>query len=154
MTRRSSILLVANRTAHTARLQEAVERIAERGEIRFHLLVPAHPRGLHRIVDPEVAGREEASARLAAALPALSEAAGGEVTGEVGDADPLAAIQDALGRERFDEIVVSTLPARVSRWLKLDLPSKARGLGLPVIHVEADEVPEEPPREIVAARAA
>ena len=46
-------------------------------------------------------------------------------------------IQDTLGRGSFDEIIVSTLPPRVSRWLHLDLPSKARGLGLPVTHVQA-----------------
>ncbi len=59
----------------------------------------------------------------------------------MGSADPLAAIQDAVGRRSFDEIVVSTLPHRVSRWLRLDLPSKARGLGLPVSHLEAEAVP-------------
>jgi hypothetical protein len=137
MTQRSSILLVANRTAQTTELREAVMRIAGRRDVDFHLLVPRHPRGLHRVVDPEVAGSEEAEARLAAALPSLSAAAGHDVSGEVGDADPLAAIQDTLGRGRFDEIIVSTLPPRVSRWLHLDLPSKARGLGLPVTHVQA-----------------
>jgi hypothetical protein len=154
MTQQTSILLVANRTAHTAGLREAVRRSAERGAVRFHLLVPSHPRGLHRVVDPEDFGREEAEARLAAALPTLSAAAGHRVSGEVGVADPLAAIQDTLNRESFDEIIVSTLPARVSRWLRLDLPSKARGLGLPVTHVEAGAVPEEPPREALDKRAA
>lgn len=139
------VLLVANRTATTVRLGEAVERRARRWPdvARFHLLVPATPRGLHRVVDPEVAGREEARAQLEVALPSLSAAAGSVITGEVGDADPLAAIHDVISRERFDEIIISTLPPRVSRWLRLDLPSKARGLGLPVIHVEADEVPGE-----------
>ena len=49
------------------------------------------------------------------------------------------AIQDAINLRGFDEIILSTLPARVSRWLKLDLPSKVSGLGLPVTHVEAKE---------------
>jgi hypothetical protein len=154
MQHESRILLVANRTANTAALREAVGRLAERGDTRFHLLVPAHPRGLHRVVDPEVAGREEAGARLEAALARLGEAAGCEVTGEVGDADPLAAIQDVLSREHVDEILISTLPRRVSRWLRLDLPSKARGLGKPVTHVEAERIPEELPREVLSARAA
>lgn len=140
-----TVLLVANRTASTNALREAVTRRAARGTERFHLVVPAVPHGLHRLVDPEVAGREEAERSLEAALPLLGEAVGSEVTGEVGDADPLAAIQDALGRAQFDEIVVSTLPRRVSRWLRVDLPSKARGLGLPVAHVEAEEVPDEVP---------
>jgi hypothetical protein len=130
------VLVVANRTAATPGLLSTIARRAEAGPVRFHLLVPATPQGLHRLVDPEVSGRAEAKARLEAALPKLGEAAGAPVTGEVGDADPIAAIHDALFAQRFDEIIVSTLPRRVSRWLRLDLPSKARGFGLPVTHVE------------------
>lgn len=133
-----SVLLVANRTADTERLRQAVADRAAEGATRFHLLVPAVPSGLHRVVDPEVAGREEAHARLAAALPRLSDAAGFMVGGEVGSADPLAAIQDTLGRESFDEIVISTLPRRLSRWLHVDLPRKVAGLGVPVAHVQAE----------------
>ena len=132
------VLLVANQTALMTPLREAVERRARQGPARFHLVVPATPKGLHRPVDPETAGREQAQAQLEAALPLLSKAAGGEVTGAVGDADPLAAIQDVVVSRAVDEIIVSTLPRRLSRWLKLDLPSKARGLGLPLTHVEAD----------------
>jgi hypothetical protein len=51
------------------------------------------------------------------------------------------AIQDAINLGHFDEIIISTLPKRVSRWLKLDLVSKTKGLGLPVTHVEAVESP-------------
>ena len=47
------------------------------------------------------------------------------------------AIQDAVNLGEFDEIIISTLPLGISRWLKLDLVSKARGLGLPVTHVAA-----------------
>lgn len=138
-----TVLLVANRTADADSLSRAVRERAAKGTTRFHLLMPAVPSGLHRVVDPEVAGRDEAHARLAAALPRLSRAAGFMVGGEVGSADPLAAIQDTLSRESFDEIVISTLPRRVSRWLHVDLPSKAEGLGLPVTHVEAESVPDE-----------
>ena len=138
------VLIVANRTAATEALLAAVRRRASQAPARFHLVVPATPHGLHRVVDPEVAGREEAQARLEAALPELSEAAGSDVTGNVGDADPLAAIHDALTHDGFSEIIVSTLPRRLSRWLRLDLPSKARGLGLPVLHVEAEDPPREP----------
>jgi hypothetical protein len=53
----------------------------------------------------------------------------------VGVPEPLAAIQDALNLHGFDEIILSTLPSRVSRWLKLDLPSKVGGLGVPVTTV-------------------
>lgn len=135
----ANILIVANRTAVAEPLVAAVERRAERGPARFHLVVPATPRGLHRVVDPEVTGREEAMAQLERALPLLSVAAGSEVTGHVGDADPVAAIHDALGEHPCDELIISTLPRRMSRWLHVDLPSKARGFGLPVTHVEAHD---------------
>lgn len=129
------VLLVANRTAMDKPLVEAVGARARRGEVVFHLVVPATPQGLHRLVDPEVAGLEAARERLEKALPILTEAAGGEVTGHVGDANPLAAVADALNLHGFDEIILSTLPRRVSRWLRVDLPSKIRGLGVPVLHV-------------------
>jgi hypothetical protein len=92
---------------------------------------------MHKVVDPQDAGVDEAERVLEAALPKLSEAAGGEVTGSVGDAEPLMAIQDAINLGTYDEIIISTLPLGISRWLKLDLVSKARGLGLPVTHIAA-----------------
>ena len=76
---------------------------------------------------------------LALALPLLEEAAGGHVEGMVGDPEPLNAVQDAVNLQGFDEIIVSTLPVRVSRWLRLDLPSKIGGLGLPVTTITATE---------------
>ena len=131
----SKVLLVANRTACDQPLLTAVRRRAREGAATFHLVVPATPHGLHRVVDPEVAGGLEASRALEAALPALTRAAGVPVTGHVGDANPLAAITDAVHLLGFDEVILSTLPWRLSRWLKLDLPSKVRALGLPVLHV-------------------
>jgi len=105
------------------------------------LLVPATPRGLHRVVDPEVAGREEAEAQLHIALELLGEAAGSEVTGHVGSADPMAAIADVINDRRVHEIILSTLPRRLSRWMHLDLPSKLQGMHIPVTHVEAVREP-------------
>lgn len=148
------VLLVANRTAATQTLLDAVARRAHGGDARFHQLLPAIPRGLHRLVDPEVAGRPEAQERLQAALPHLSAAAGTEVTGEVGDSDPMAAIHDTLHRQPFDEIIVSTLPRRVSRWLRLDLPSKIGGMGLPVTLVAAEGVLDEPEPTMASAAVA
>ena len=69
---------------------------------------------------------------LEEALPLLSAAAGSSVEGIVGDSDPVAAVHDAINLRGFDEIIISTLSPRVSRWLKLDLPSKVSGMGLPV----------------------
>jgi len=133
------VLIVANRTATSPALLDTLRRRAGDGPVTFHLLVPAEPHGLHRVVDPEVAGRDEAQARLRAAVPLLTEAVGAPLTASVGDADPTAAISDALRLRGFDEIIISTLPRRLSRWLSLDLPSKVRGFGLPVVHVELEE---------------
>jgi hypothetical protein len=55
----------------------------------------------------------------------------------VGSHDPLAAVEDALNLHGFDEVIVSTLPARTSRWLHIDLPSKVAGMGVPVTKVSA-----------------
>ncbi len=131
------VLVVAHKTAATPALLEAVRDRAAASEATFTLLVPAAAPGLHKVMDPEDSDHGEAEATLELALPLLREAAGGEVEGIVGDAEPLAAIQDAVNMRGFDEIILSTLPTRVSRWLKLDLPSKAAGLGLPVTTVTA-----------------
>ena len=98
---------------------------------------PAH--GLHAIVDPEDVEESEGKQVLELAIPLLEEAAGGRVEGMVGDPSPMNAIQDAINLHGFDEVIISTLPARVSKWLKLDLPSKVTGLGLPVTTVTARE---------------
>jgi hypothetical protein len=131
------ILVVANRTAATPALLDAVRERAARGAARFTLLVPNTAHGLQRITDPEDTDRTEAEAVLELALPLLEQAAGAPVEGIIGDPEPLAAIQDAINLRGFDEIILSTLPRRVSRWLRLDLPHKVAGLGLPVTTVTA-----------------
>ena len=134
------VLVVAHKTAATPALIEAVRERAAQGPAHFTLLVPALAHGLHRVVDPEDTGAGEAEATLELALPLLSEAAGAEVEGMIGVSEPLAAIQDAVNLHGFDEIVISTLPRRVSRWMRLDLPHKVAGLGLPVTTVTAKGV--------------
>lgn len=133
------VLVVAHRTAATPQLLAAVAERAARGPASFALLVPRAVHGMHRVMDPEEGGDEEAALVLELALPLLEEAAGGPVEGIIGDATPLTAIQDAVNSRGFDELIISMLPARVSRWLHIDLPSKARGLGLPVTTVIAGE---------------
>jgi hypothetical protein len=147
------VLLVANRTAADAPLLHAVRRRAERGPATFHLVVPATPAGLHRVVDPEDAGRDSAREQMTWALPLLSDAAGQAVTGHVGDPNPLCAVEDALNLRGFDEIILSTLPWRISRWLHVDLPRKIAALGVPVLHVQRS--PIAPPTRALgpAARA-
>ncbi len=70
-------------------------------------------------------------------------ATGSEVTGHVGDSDPVCAISDTLHEREIDEILISTLPRRLSRWMHIDLPSKVRGWDLPVTHVEGVRAPDE-----------
>ena len=132
-----NVLVVAHQTAATPGLLDAVRERSQRGPVRFHLVVPRQPHGIHKLVDPQDASEEEAQRVLEVALPKLSEAAGADVTGSVGDPEPLMAIHDAVNLGGYDEIIISTLPLGISRWLKLDLVSKARGLGLPVTHVSA-----------------
>jgi hypothetical protein len=133
------VLVVAHKTAATQPLLDAVRARAQRGPATFTLLVPNPAHGLHKAVDPEDQDANEAQGVLQVALPKLSEAAGSEVAGIVGDADPSAAIQDAINLRGFDEVIISTLPSKVSRWLRLDLPSKVAGLGLPVSTVTPED---------------
>ncbi|HLM93491.1 MAG TPA: hypothetical protein VK273_06750, partial [Gaiellaceae bacterium] len=62
----------------------------------------------------------------------LRPAARGKVEGLVGGPDPFESIQDAVRQGDFDEIIISTLPRRVSKWLRRDLIRRVEGLGLPV----------------------
>jgi hypothetical protein len=133
------VLVVAHKTAATPALIEAVRERAARSPAKFTLLVPNPAHGLHAVVDPEDVEQSEGRQVLELALPLLEEAAGGPVEGMVGDPSPMNAIQDAINLHGFDEVIISTLPARVSKWLKLDLPSKVAGLGLPVTTVTARE---------------
>jgi hypothetical protein len=138
------VLVVAHKTAATEGLIAAVQERAASSPAVFHLVVPRQPHGMHKVVDPQDVGADEAQLVLDRALPKLTEAAGQPVTGSIGDPEPLCAIHDAVNLGNFDEIIISTLPPRVSRWLKLDLVSKARALGLPVTHVNAASRTESP----------
>jgi hypothetical protein len=133
------VLVVAHRTAATPALLDAVRARAARGPCTFTLVVPNTVHGLHRVIDAEDQADDQAQAVLELALPLLEEAAGGPVDGMIGDPEPLNAVQDAVNLRGFDEIIISTLPKRVSRWMRLDLPHKIGGLGLPVTTITAKE---------------
>jgi hypothetical protein len=122
------VLIVANRTAATPRLLAEVRKQAEEGPCRFTLLVP------RPFWDADT---EESAITLELAIPLLEEAAGGRVEGLIGDEDPFAAVCAALEADTYDQVIVSTLPARVSHWLHIDLPARVRRLGLPVTVVTA-----------------
>lgn len=133
---KASVLVVANRTAGSDELMEALRRRAEEGPAKFHLVVPSTPRGVSWAADMH-AGGDAAEHDLEGALERLREH-GLDIDGSVGDPDPIAAVQDAANRGSYDEVIVSTLPKHVSKWLRVDLPRKAaHATGLPVSHVEA-----------------
>jgi hypothetical protein len=131
----TSVLVVAHQTAATPALLGAVHERARSGPSRFHLIVPRRRRSGEKVANHEDIGAQEAREVLRGALPRLTEAAGTEVTGDIGDLEPAVAIKDALNSGHYDEIIVSTLPLGFSRWLKHDLVSEARSFGLPVHHV-------------------
>ena len=134
----AKVLVVANRTAECEELQQALKERAARGEAQFTLVVPsAH--GFAKAADPDE-GVPEAQRHVESAVSTLRKA-GLEVDGRLGDPDPVAAVQDAANAESFDEVIVSTLPTHLSKWLHLDLPRKAaHATGLPVTHVVGSEV--------------
>ncbi len=121
------ILIVANRTASTPMLLEAVRDRARRGPCTFALLIPDEPR------------KGGADWTLESALPLLERAAGAPVEGMTGEADPVQAVEAALADPGFDEVIISTLPKRVSEWLRRDLPHRIERLGVPVTTVTQKE---------------
>lgn len=139
MTDTARVLVVAHRTAATPALLDAVRERAAQGGATFTLLVPKPVHGVDRVADPEDVSSEEAQMTLDLALPLLEDAAGGPVEGVIGAPNPMDAISDAVNKHGYDEVIISTLPQRVSRWLHLDLPHKVAGLGLPVTTITASD---------------
>jgi hypothetical protein len=147
----SHVLVVANQTVTGSDLLESIKARMAEGPCQFTLLVPATARA-HRSntallghlgtglpAQPEMAEDDYANARkrMEFGLSAL-QGLGATVDGDVGDSNPLRAIEDALGRRKYDEIILSTLPSGISRWLSQDLPRKVtRKFHLPVAVVTA-----------------
>jgi hypothetical protein len=120
-------LIVANRTASTPLLLQEVERRAAERPTAFVLLIP------------NVSSRTSGDWTLEAALTLLRRAAGSpgaareaQVEGLVGGADPFTSVKEALAADRYDDVIISTLPRRTSVWLRRDLARRARRLGVPV----------------------
>ncbi|HYP45282.1 MAG TPA: hypothetical protein VEQ66_08815 [Propionibacteriaceae bacterium] len=142
-------LIVANQTLGGDELVQLISKRMKAEPSEFFIVVPATPvlemvPGLAGMpvlgagtVIPSSAehARQLAQDRLNAALAQL-EAVGARVDGQVGDPNPVHAVAMAVKGRQFDEIIVSTLPKRLSRWLHQDLPRRLEHkTGLPVTHV-------------------
>jgi len=125
---RRRILVVANRTAATPDVLDSVKRYAREAPTTFALLIPDAPRGEHTDWTLELA------------LPLLERAAGGPVEGLTGTSgDPFDAVRDVLSEGAYDRVIISTLPRRVSKWLRRGLPRRVEALGVPVETITAQE---------------
>jgi hypothetical protein len=132
----ANVLVVANLTAASTHLLDALKHRAERGPIRITLVMPAQGPGL--------GGKEAVRERLDQALEGM-RAAGLEAEGAIGDADPMEAVAECFDPARHDEAIVCTLPGRSSKWLQYDFPHRvARFTGVPVTHVVADDLRPAP----------
>src|SRR5215211_3933662 len=133
----ANVLVLANETIGGAKLLDAIRDRHSRGEARFFVVVPqSRPRHGNVVYDDVV--RDSAQVRVDLALAFMKDE-GIEGTGEVGDADPFNAATDAIGAHGIDEVIISTLPAVTSGWLRRDLPERLENeTGLPVKHIVVD----------------
>jgi hypothetical protein len=147
----TKILVLANETIGGKPLLDAVR--ARRGDdVAFHVVVP-QTRPKHGNVIYDEAVRDSAQVRVDLALAFMRDE-GITGTGEVGDADPLNAAKDAIAEHGIDEIIISTLPAATSGWLRRDLPERLREeTGLPIEHVMVDLVAEGLPFDVTLVAA-
>lgn len=135
MNAEARVLVVANRTAESPELLEALRTRSMHGPCRFTLLVPSTPHGLAWAADMH-GGGGEAEEHRSAFVDELREEGIPLEDAKVGDPDALAAICDECNFNHYDELIVSTLPLHMSKWLRVDLPRKAKAAtGLPVTHV-------------------
>jgi hypothetical protein len=144
------ILVIANETVGGATLREEIRRRAESYEEQVLVVCPALNSPLRHWASDEDAARAAAQERLARSLARLSEA-GVEARGQVGDAEPLQAMEDALRTFGADEIIISTHPEGRSNWLEKGVVTGARErFAVPITHVvvdleaESEEVREQP----------
>jgi hypothetical protein len=133
----ANILILASETIGGGELLDAVRKRAAEGDARFYVVVP-QTRPRHGAVIYDEAVRDSAQVRVDLMLAFMRDE-GIEGTGEVGDADPFNAATDAIGAHGIDEVIISTLPATVSGWLRRDLIERLENeTGLPVTHVVVD----------------
>lgn len=148
-------LIVANQTLGGLELEQKIHDRIEHGEGAFFVVVPmANPEhevskwvsadpafGIPAtpVVDDDAveAARQRSEHRLRAMLAKITEL-GGTADGHIGNTDPYKAVEDVLDLGPFDEVIVSTFPLGLSRWIKMDLASRLeRMVECPVTTVES-----------------
>jgi hypothetical protein len=137
------ILIVADTDMAAGPLAAVVRERANAGRCHLTLLIPAVAHGLHRVVDPEDQCCAEAEQTIHRLRPRLEAAVGGPLRILIGSHDPMAAIQDALNAQEFEQVILATRSSRPARWARLDLTSKAKALGVPVTAVRVTPKPLE-----------
>jgi GABA permease len=136
------ILVVANETVGGPELLSEIRERSEGREARVLVVCPALNSPLRHWVSDEDEARALAQARLDESLASM-RAAGLDAAGEIGDGDPVQAIEDAVRTFRPDELIISTHPAGRSHWLERGVVEKARErFNLPVTHVVVDLEPD------------
>lgn len=129
-------LVVANQTLGGEHLLQMVRSAMEQDHCSFFVVVPASS-DPHAWSHAQEEDRAIAAARLREALERFRRL-GATVDGAVGDPRPDDAVLDVLSQAPFDEIIVSTLPPGVSRWLRMDVVSRIRRAApVPVRHLVA-----------------
>ncbi len=132
------ILVVANETLRGRVLEEEVCRRCAGADTSVLVVAPALTDPVRHWVSDIDPGREAAAKRLQETLARLREL-GIDARGEIGDPDPLQAVEDALRTFGADEIVISTHPPGRSSWLERAVVEQARKrFALPIIHVVVD----------------
>jgi GABA permease len=141
------ILVVANETVGGRRLLECIERKSEGVAEKVLVVCPALNSPLRHWVSDEDEARAAAQRRLDASIASL-RASGVDATGEIGDGDPLQAIEDAIRTFDPDEVIVSTHPEGRSHWLERGVVDRARSrFHVPLTHVVVDLSAEAAPSE-------
>ena len=132
------ILVIANETVGGGPLRERIEKLSEGYDTKVLVVTPALNSRVRTITSDVDPAREQAQQRLDASLARLRQD-GIDAHGEVGDGDPLQAIEDALRTFGADQIVISTHPEGRSHWLERGVVSGAKErFAVPITHVVVD----------------
>ena len=132
------ILVIANETVGGDTLCDLVVEKARDGNANVLIVAPALNTPLRHLATDDVAARADAQARLDASLERLRKHRV-SARGEIGDPDPLQAIEDALRTFGADELIISTHPEGRSKWLEQGLVEEARRrFAVPITHVVVD----------------